>query len=398
MIKKIFSSTLNGEISAITSKSFAHRAMICHYLATGQVDTLKATESGDVLATKRCLSALKNGELLDAGESGSTLRFFIPLVLAIGGKFTFVGHGKLMQRPNDELFLALSNHGVSFVKKENTLTVTGKLTAGEFSIRGDVSSQYITGLMFALPLLDGDSVINLTTNIASRPYVDITLEVLKKYGIEIIENENKFIIKGNQKFKPAMTDVEGDWSNSAFFLVGGAISGEVTVSGLNVSSLQGDKVIVDILKSAGAHLKIDNDKVTAKKSELKAFTFNANDCPDLVPIASILAGASKGQSVITNVQRLKIKESNRVESTINMLSAFGVTAYEKDNNLFINGANGQFSGGTVSSFNDHRIAMSTAIGALIAKNTVIIEGADAVNKSYPDFYKDYSLLGGKVSD
>lgn len=398
MIKKIFPSKLNGEVLAITSKSFAHRAMICHYLATGKVDSLGATESADVLATKRCLFALKNGGILDAGESGSTLRFFIPLVSAIGGKFTFVGHGKLMQRPNDELFSVLSSHGISFEKSGDTLTVTGKLTAGEFSIRGDISSQYITGLMFALPLLNGDSVINLTTSIASRPYVDITLEVLKNFGIEIVEIENKFIIKGNQKFRSINAVVEGDWSNSAFFLVGGAISGCVTVGGLNLSSLQGDKVIVDVLKSAGAKVELNGDKVTVFKSSLSAFSFNADDCPDLVPIASILAGASKGQSVIKNVKRLKIKESNRIESTINMLSAFGVTAFEQDDNLYVNGTNGQFSGGTVSSFNDHRIAMSTAIGALIASNTVVIDGANAVDKSYPDFYKDYSLLGGKVDD
>ena len=398
MIKKVSQSVLNGELCAITSKSFAHRSMICHYLATGFVDTFGVTESADVLATKRCLLALKNGGELDAGESGSTLRFFIPLVLAIGGDFTFVGHGKLMQRPNDELFSVLNKHGATFTKTDNTLNAKGKLTAGEYSIRGDISSQYITGLMFALPLLDGDSVITLTTEIASRPYVDITLEVLKNYGIIITESENKFIIKGNQKFTPAKADVEGDWSNSAFFLVGGAIGGDVTVSGLNLSSLQGDKVIVDILKSANANVEIFADKVRVKKSDLNAFTFNADNCPDLVPIASILAGASKGQSVITNISRLKIKESDRVESTIKMLSAFGVSAFEKDDNLYINGTNGQFSGGTVSSFNDHRIAMATAIGAVIAKNTVTIDGAEAVNKSYPDFYKDYEKIGGKVND
>jgi 3-phosphoshikimate 1-carboxyvinyltransferase len=252
--------------------------------------------------------------------------------------------------------------------------------------------------MMALPLLDGDSVISLTTEIASKPYIDITLQVLKNFGITITESGNKFIIKGGQKFIPNKADVEGDWSNASFFLVGGAIGGDVTVSGLNLSSLQGDKVIVDILKSANANVEIFADKVRVKKSDLTAFTFNADNCPDLVPIASILAGASKGQSVITNISRLKIKESDRVESTIKMLSAFGVSAFERDDNLYINGTNGQFLGGTVSSFNDHRIAMSAAIGGLIAKNTVIIDGAEAVNKSYPDFYNNYVILGGKVND
>ena len=372
--------------------------MICHYLATGLVDTFGVTQSADVLATKRCLFALKNGGALDAGESGSTLRFFIPLVLAIGGNYTFVGHGKLMQRPNDELFSVLSKHGASFSKVGDTLNLSGKLTAGEYSIRGDISSQYITGLMLALPLLNGDSVISLTTKIASRPYIDITLEVLKNFGIQITESGNKFIIKGNQKFTPAKADIEGDWSNAAFFLVGGAIGGDITVSGLNLSSLQGDKEICDILKSAGASVEVFADKVRVKKSDLKAFTFNADNCPDLVPIASILAGEANGQSVIKNISRLKIKESDRVESTVKMLLAFGVSAYEKDDNLYINGVNGQFSGGTVSSFNDHRIAMATAIGGIIAKNTVIIDGAEAVDKSYPDFYKDYEKIGGKVND
>ena len=384
--------TPRGIVDAIPSKSYAHRILICNYLASGKIDEDNLINSKDILATKRCLKALMADEVLDAGESGSTLRFFIPIVSALGGEYTFIGQGKLMSRPNDELFNCLNEHGVTAKKLGDKITVNGKLTSGEYKLRGDISSQYFTGLMMTLPLLEGDSVIVPTTPLVSLPYIFITLEVLKNHGIDIKFDGKTFFIKGGQKYKTSALKVEGDWSNSAFFLVAGAIAGDITVKGLNFNSAQGDKKIVEILSSAGATLKIDGDKITVKKSVIKPFAFDAEDCPDLVPICSILAGVAKGESVIKNVSRLKIKESDRILSTVEMLKKFGVTAKENSGDLIINGNGGAFTGDNVCAYNDHRIVMSAGVASLIADSETVIDGYEAVDKSYPSFFDDlYSL-------
>ncbi len=381
-----------GKVSAIASKSYAHRHLICNYLASGEIDGDNLINSKDILATKRCLKALKNGEVLDAGESGSTLRFFIPIVSAKGGEYTFVGHGKLMSRPNDELFNCLNEHGVTAKNSGDKITVSGKLTSGEYKLRGDISSQYFTGLMMALALLDGDSVIRPTTYLASLPYLYITLEVLKSHGVNVDFDGKVFYVKGGQKYQRNDFTVEGDWSNSAFFLVAGALAGDITVTGLNVNSAQGDKKILQVLKSAGASVEISPNGIRVTKSELKPFIMDAEDCPDLVPICSVLAGATKGESVIKNISRLKIKESDRVLTTIDTLSAFGVTAIEDNDNLIIKGNGGAFKGGNVCAYNDHRIVMSAGVASLIASGETVIDGYEAVDKSYPGFFEDlYSL-------
>ena len=394
MIAKIYNSKVSGKVKAITSKSYAHRLMICEYLAYGKVLS-SALNSDDILATKRCLDAIKKGEILDAAESGSTLRFLIPVVSALGGEYTFATHGKLASRPNDELFSVLSSHGVSAYLDGTKIKVLGKLTAGEYRLRGDISSQYITGLLLSLPLLDGDSVIIPTTPLVSTPYIDITIEVLKDFGIDIKVEDGKFYVKGNQVFN-GKSKIEGDWSNAGFFLTAGAIAGKVTVSNLNLNSKQGDKIIVDLIKKAGALVTVSKDEVTVQSTNLKPITFSAEDCPDVVPIASVLCAFAGGVSVINDIARLKIKESDRVFSVISMLKTLGVKAEEKDNALFIYGNGGKFSGGTVSSFNDHRIVMASAIAGLLCAEPLVITGAEAVNKSYPTFFDDYSLCGGKV--
>lgn len=394
MIAKIYNAKANGKVKAITSKSYAHRLMICEYLAYGEVKS-SAILSDDILATTKCLSAIKSGAILDAGESGSTLRFLIPVVSALGGEYTFLTHGKLASRPNDELFSALEKHGVNAYRDGDKIKVSGKLTAGEYRLRGDISSQYITGLLLSLPLLDGDSVIVPTTPLVSTPYIEITLEVLKDFGVKIDFKDGKFYIKGNQKFD-GKSKIEGDWSNAGFFLTAGAISGEVTVSGLNLNSKQGDKIIVDLIQRAGAKVTVLGDTVTVKKSALNAITFSAEDCPDVVPIASVLCACADGVSVIKDISRLKIKESDRVFSVIELLKTLGVTAKEKENSLLIYGNGGDFSGGTVSSFNDHRIVMASAIAGFLCKEPLIITDAQAVNKSYPTFFEDYILCGGKA--
>ena len=330
-------SSLSGEINAIPSKSYAHRIAICNFLA-GNEPSAKCGQfsSNDILVTENCLKAMRLGKkVLDCGESGSTLRFLMPLCASLGGDYTFICHGKLIDRPNDELFLAMQAHGVT-AEKTDKITLSGKLTSGEYVLRGDISSQYISGLLMALPMLDGDSQITLTTPLSSAPYVDITIEVLNGFGVKIDRTEKGFYVKGNQKFFGEVLP-EGDWSNSAFFLVAGAINGEITVKGLNQQSAQGDKYIMEILSRAGAKICVCEKGVTVKKSALKAFSFDAEDCPDLVPISAVLASFAQGESVIRNIQRLKIKESDRVETTIKMLSAFNVKAHTDGENLFVLG-------------------------------------------------------------
>ena len=385
---------LKGKINSIPSKSYAHRISICNFLA-GKEPTAgcKDFTSKDITVTENCLKTLlSGGKVLDCGESGSTLRFMLPLTSALGGSYEFIGHGKLIDRPNDELFSVMEQHGVK-ARKTDRIFTDGKLTSGEYKIRGDISSQYISGLLMALPILEGDSKIILTTPLVSAPYVDITLQVLKSFGVEIEKQESGYFIKGNQKYSGTISP-EGDWSNMAFFLVAGAINGEVTVKGLNIYSVQGDKAILDILKKAGADLSISKDEVTVKKSGLNAFSFNAEDCPDLVPIASVLASYANGITIIKNIQRLKIKESDRIYKTIEMLKAFGIKAESDGKELTIYG--NKPTNGKINSFNDHRIVMSASVLALGTKGVSEISDYKAVEKSYPTFFLDYNSLGGKA--
>ncbi len=386
-------SEISGELNAIPSKSYAHRISICNFLAGNtSISCCEDFTSNDISVTETCLEKVRKGETaLDCGESGSTLRFLLPLMGALGGEFEFIGHGKLMERPNEELFSVLTSHGVS-IRKGETIKLSGKLSPGEYKIRGDISSQYISGLLMALPTLNGDSRIVLTTPLSSSAYVDITLEVLKGYGVDIIKQDKGFLIKGNAKFSGNMRP-EGDWSNSAFFLALGAISGNVSLKGLKTDSLQGDKFILEILSLSGAKLQIGED-ITVSRSELKGFTFDADACPDLVPISAVLGGYAKGRTVIKNIERLRIKESDRVATTMAMLSAFNIKSECVGNDLIVYG--GAVKGGKIDSFNDHRIAMASAVLASSANGESVITSASAVNKSYPTFFEDLRKVGGNA--
>jgi 3-phosphoshikimate 1-carboxyvinyltransferase len=394
LIAKVKNAFLEGEIKAIPSKSYAHRIAICNYLSDGSIDAgCENFTSNDITATLSCLECIKQGKgELDAGESGSTLRFMLPLCSAIGGKYAFTGHGKLFERPNEELFEALKLHGVK-VSKTDKIYLDGKLRSGRYEIRGDISSQYISGLLMALPLLDGDSEIILTTPLCSAPYVEITLEVLKNFNVKIEKLENGFKVFGNQTYHGKVL-AEGDWSNVAFFLVGGAVNGNVSVSGLNADSVQGDKYILEILRLAGVDFEFAEKGITVRKSNIKPFEFCAEDCPDLVPIVAVLASYADGKSEIRGVERLKIKESNRIESTISVLNSFGIKAESDGSKLVVYG--GKPICGNAQSFNDHRLTMASAILALGAQGYSVLTGAEAINKSYPNFFDDYEKLGGVV--
>ncbi|MBE7081307.1 MAG: 3-phosphoshikimate 1-carboxyvinyltransferase [Clostridiales bacterium] len=394
---RVEKSKTSGVVEAIASKSFAHRILICDFLSGNNLrKEFNGFCSKDILATYNCLSDIKSGKrVLDCDESGSTLRFLLPLCAGLGGEFTFLGRGRLLSRPNTELLNSLSKNGISFEENKDNIKIWGKLKAGEIEIRGDISSQYVSGLIMALATLDSDSKIILTSPLASKPYVDITLSVLKGYGIKVQSTDYGYFIKGSQKFSGSL-DAEGDWSNMAFYLVLGAINGGITVSGLNLQSVQGDKKILDILKSANADITVGENQITVSKSQLNGFSMDANDCPDLVPICAVLGALASGKTIIHNIERLRLKESDRVFSTIEMLKSFGIKAEEKESSMIIYG--GKASGGVVNSFNDHRIVMSSAVLGAVACGESKILDAGAVNKSYPTFFDDFKSVGGKASE
>lgn len=388
-------SKINGEICAIPSKSYAHRICICDFFAKNEIrSSFNGFSSKDILATANCLNDIKNGKkVLDCNESGSTLRFLLPILSCLGGDYELTGKGKLMDRPNDELFSALKDNG-ALIKKDSSIKLSGKLCSGEFRLRGDISSQYVSGLLMALPNLNGDSKIILTSPLSSKPYVDITLEVLKEYNIKIEQTDYGYYVFGNQEFK-GRKEPEGDWSNMSVFLALGALHGEVSVSGLNENSNQGDKKILDILSQFGAKITIEKDKITVKKDKCNNFSFDSDSCPDLVPIVCVLAAKAKGKSIIKNVQRLKIKESDRILSSIKMLESFSIKAIEKDNNIEIFGGEIDFKR-EVNSYNDHRIVMAGATLATLSNKMSTIIDAEAIEKSYPTFFDDLKSLGGKI--
>lgn len=394
---KITPRKLGGRVEIPSSKSVAHRMLICAALA-GDSGITGINFSKDIEATIQAMNALgaviytnensadfpekitpPEKAVIDCNESGSTLRFIIPIAAALGVETEFHGRGRLPQRPIDIYIRELTKHGIKF-DYNNTMpfTISGKLTGGTYEIEGNVSSQFITGLLFALPLLEGDSEIILTSRLESRPYVDITIDVLKKFGVEITENENGFSVKGSQRYVPHSDRVEGDFSQAAFFYVANAIGSSVMLENLNTGSVQGDKKILEIIS------QIEYDGF---------FRADCSDIPDLVPVLAVLASFGESESVIYNAERLKIKESNRLETTAALINNIGGSAEVTPDGLIIR-PTGRMTGGTVESYGDHRIAMAAAVAATGTSGGVVIKGAEAVEKSYPDFFKDYKNLGG----
>lgn len=409
---------LSGKIKAISSKSHAHRVLICSALANEPTKINCNVLSKDITATLECLKMLgadikteentifvnpqKFNEKaeIDCGESGSTLRFLLPLVSALRIDTIINAHGRLPERPLSPLKEELEKKGVVFHKNnEYPLHITGNLQSGDFELAGNISSQFISGLLFALPLLKGDSKIRLIPPVESKPYIDMTVATLRDFGILIEETENTYIIKGNQKYiSPKEITIEGDWSNSAFFLCAGALSKDgVTVSGLDTNSTQGDKKILDILKRMGASVEVNNNEITVKKNKLMGTMVNGGDIPDLVPIVSVMgAMCDKGVTHIVNASRLRLKESDRIATTESLLSKVGAAVSETDDGLVIWGEN-ELIGGRADGANDHRIVMSAAIFSSLCALPVDIVGAEAVSKSYPHFFEDFNSLGGKAN-
>lgn len=399
---KIIPNILSGKVSVPPSKSVAHRMIIAAALTDGTSTISNIFPSVDITATMDCMKALgakisfsgdtaviegirsvPDKAVLNCHESGSTLRFLIPVGCALGVNAKFIGSGKLPQRPLTTLLNELPKHGASFVLPNNgenlPLIVNGKLTGGRFYVDGNVSSQFITGLLFALPLLDGDSEIVLTSPLQSKPYVDITIGVLRDFDCEINETESGYFVKGNQRFKPFSGAVEGDFSQAAFFYTANTLGSSIEICGLNENSLQGDKRIAEICKCVAV---IGS-----------AFELDCSDIPDLVPILSVLGCFCKGKSRITNAARLRIKECDRLAAMEDCLNKIGGKVKSLPDGLEIDGV-GSLKGGEVECFNDHRIAMSMAIAATRCENPLILRGAECVSKSFPNFFEVYKSLGG----
>lgn len=402
-------------VLAPPSKSASHRAMICAALAEGTTTLTNFAYSNDMLATLHCIEALgascvrgadtltitgigkpNPDAVLHCGESGSTLRFFIPIAAALGCSASFTGEGKLPTRPITALVDAMTPHGVQF-DYHNTMpfSISGKLTGGDIHIAGDISSQYVTGLLFAAPLLEQDTRIHLTTNLTSRSYVDMTVMMMRDFGISITETADGWLVPAGQKYLAKDTyPVECDYSNAAFCLTAGAIGpSPVNVTGLRPQSTQGDRAILELLSRFGASISVKEDgTVTVAPRPLCAISIDAEDIPDLVPILCVAACCAKGTTRIAHVGRLRYKESDRLAAMADCITRLGGAVRVEEDEIFITGS--PLHGGRVSGYNDHRIVMAMAVAALAADAPVDIEGYTAVNKSYPNFFEIYKAFGG----
>ncbi|WP_298527707.1 3-phosphoshikimate 1-carboxyvinyltransferase [uncultured Ruminococcus sp.] len=400
---RIEPSQLRGTVDIPASKSCAHRALISAALAGGISVISGVSMSKDIEATIGAMTALgaefsvdgttitvsgissrMDKAVIDCNESGSTLRFVIPIAAALGTDSRFIGRGRLPQRPIDIYTRELGKNGVKFLTETMPYDITGTLKGGIFEIEGNVSSQFVTGLLFALPLLEGNSEIRLTSHLESRPYVDITIDILRRFGITVESSENGFRIAGGQKYKPYDYRVEGDYSQAAFFYVANALGSEVNIANLVPDSVQGDRKILEILNE------------TCYNGSIGCYRADCSDIPDLVPILAVLGAFGSGESVIYNAQRLRIKESDRLVTTAAMLNELGGDVAVTEDGLIIR-PTGRMHGGTIDSAGDHRIVMAAAIAATKTDGAVIIRGAEAAEKSYPDFFKDYIHLGGKAN-
>jgi len=404
---KIYPSRLEGTVKIPSSKSYSHRMLICAGLADGESTIKGISFSKDIDATIAAMKALGaefeiNGDtvkvkgiskpsenaVIDCCESGSTLRFIIPVACALGTSSEFRGQGRLPQRPIDIYIRELSGKNIKFdYNYTMPFRLSGKLSAGDFYLEGDVSSQFVTGLLFALPILKGDSKIIMKSHLESKPYADMTIASLKMFGINISETDYGYFIKGSQKYTPHDCTVEGDYSQAAFFFTANALGSNIKLENLISDSVQGDKKILEI---------INEMCYNGKSGKPGFFKADCSDIPDLVPILAVLGSFGSEKSVIFNAKRLKIKESDRLLAVSSVLNAIGGNITVMDDGLVIEPVE-SFRGGEIDSFGDHRIVMCGAIASTRSENPVIIRGADAVSKSYPDFFGDFYKLGGKFN-
>ena len=406
---KIAPSKLSGSLKIQPSKSMAHRAIFCAALAGGTSRLSNVAFSDDVNATLQTVQALglctwaaEDGAVIltdqagsalsdaDCNESGTTLRFSIPLAMD-GKQHTFMGRGRLLSRPLDIYEEICRRQGIRVSRGEGCITIQGELFPDLFTMRGNISSQFVSGLLLALPRLKGDSRIIFTTPLESRPYVDMTMETMRRFGVESEISAGDIIVYGSQRYTPRDIVIEGDYSHAAFFAVGAAISGNVEMTGLTGNSLQGDKHIFDIINNAGAQV----NGTSVSQGDLKAQDIDVSQIPDLVPALCVLACRAQGTTTLYNAGRLRLKESDRLFAMAYELSKLGAVMEEYDDKLVIKGV-GRLHGGRVDSHGDHRVAMALAVASCMADGIIEISNPQVVSKSAPGFFEEFTELGGQV--
>lgn len=434
---------LNGTIDIQISKSDAHRSLIASAFAQGKTILSPWQENVgiDISITKNALEQLgfcrynaidcdtDNGRLeviagsdddsknarennaryndnatVDMGESGTSMRFFVPIVASFGLNTTLLGKGKLLSRPMNVYKEIWNKLGLEFVQNEDHIKTSGFLPSGEYTIDGSISSQFISAMIFALSVHEADSTLNITGKLESKPYIDMTINTLKKFGVDIVyKDERTIYIKGGQKYRATNVELDRDWSHAAFFVSAAALGGKIKLLGLNRASLQGDKAIIDIVQNMGAIVtenteigqnSITQNSITVENNgRLKAIDVDIANVPDLAPIVSLLGVYASGTTRLYNAQRLRYKESDRITDLANMLGRLGADIETSDSEIIIHG-NGYLDGGQTSAYNDHRLAMTAAMGSIIAKNDIMLEGYESVAKSSSNFYKQFASLGG----
>ena len=418
---KIKPTTLRGHITVPPSKSLSHRAIIGAALADGISEITNIVYSQDIIATLDAMEAIgttitrhsnallidgsttfhKADRFIDCRESGSTLRFLLPITLVTNSHSHFIGQGNLGKRPLDPYYTIFDEQSIMYRANKDTLDlhVTGKLSPGHFSLPGNISSQFISGLLFALPLLAGDSTILLTTAVESKGYIDLTLHMLDYYGICITHDDayTHFMIPGNQKYKPHDYQVEADASQAAYFAVAGALGNPIVMTNINMDTKQGDQQIFTFLKRMQASIIEKPDGIQVEASQLQGCTIDARPCPDIIPIISLACSVAGSPSHIMHASRLRIKECDRLEAIVQQLGKLGAHIQSDHSSIRIHPAS-HLSGGICQTYSDHRIAMLLAIAASIAQDEIILDDYQCVTKSYPDFWRDYQMLGGIIDE
>lgn len=414
----IYPASVSGQVVIPPSKSMSHRAIICAALANGKSTITNVAYSDDIKITIAgmqqlgakitCLEdsviveGIKNfkgmkDDVVFCKESGSTLRFFIPIFSLCDKTIAFTGENRLLKRPQTIYEEIFTSQEISYVQTPDKIEIGGRLHAGKYSLQGDVSSQFISGLLFTLPLLEEDSVIHIEEPYESRSYVDLTLEMLDRYGIKATYvDANTLHIPGKQTYKPCDYEIEGDYSQLGFFAVLAAINNDLDCLGLKHDSKQGDKQIIDILKQAKVHVETIEGGYRIHKTDVQACEIDLQDCPDLGPILNILAMYAQGTTRIYNAQRLRYKESDRIAAMESELQKCDVTMKTSESEIHITGNTKYDTNDVLSGHKDHRIVMSLSVAATLFATPTTIEGAEAIAKSYPTFFDDLQKVGVKV--
>ena len=422
---KIYPSKLKGEVKIPPSKSMAHRAIICAALSDGLCIIENIDYSDDIIATIDAMNSLgakivkhkdyievigaygsdekpQETRIIDCNESGSTLRFLVPISLLFKGSSKFIGRGNLGKRPLTTYYNIFERQGIEYSYEEGNLNlvINGELNPGTFEVEGNVSSQFITGLLFTLPLLKEDSKIIITTEMESKGYIDLTLKAMSDFGVEIINNNyREFIIKGNQKYKARNYRVEGDYSQAAFFLCADSLGNEVLCKDLDLNSLQGDKEVIDILERMNVIFNANDIGVKGTTNgELASTVIDGSQCPDIIPVLTSVAALTKGTTEIINAGRLRIKECDRLAAVTSELNKLGAKIIEKEDGLVVTGVEKLQGGVEVWSHKDHRIAMTLAIASTRCEEPIVIKDYECIAKSYPNFFEDFKALGGNVHE